>query len=155
MAGTAALRSLKIMQGAGLLFPRLSGAAALRPWILQSTKFLELPRMVGYADLRAFELRTFRGGWHEELAYLYANQIERERRVLLGVDSSLEFYTQRGTATELRQTLTRDFSVYHVTTLAGPEEWFCDFLETGNPWDLIREITELCLNTHGQCLTLK
>jgi hypothetical protein len=96
-------------------------------------------------------------GFHRALTRsLYPNTIERERQVLLGNDSTLDLYTQRGTAAELRFSMDRDFVVYSLYGLAGPEEWFCNLPEAAvEPWNVIREITEIRVKTHGQDIAYK
>lgn len=96
--------------------------------------------------------------FHDYLAELAHQHIERERQVLLGVDSSLDLYSRSGLDRTLLTTLSapETFSVFHVTNLGGIEEWFCDVVETDDTsWTLMRRITEVVVNTHGQDQTYK
>jgi hypothetical protein len=95
--------------------------------------------------------------FHEAIvSKLYPATIERERRVILGKDSTLALYTQRGMGSELRFSMECNFVVYSIYSLAGPEEWFAEFPEAEvEPWGVIREITEMRVSTGRGDLTFK
>jgi len=89
---------------------------------------------------------------HEMLGRLYANTLERERRLHFSPDAVLQLFAVTPAGETLLAELSESWSAYPMLTgSANSEEWMLEILENANlPWQKLRAGCLAVLEAHGQ-----